>query len=170
MPMVPELRAGNTGAGLLEKSQTFLQNISNEANPILFPALFPLNSCFFFFFSQNNLGCSVPFERSGPFSAWFNAKIISLGFLFVCSFVFLPIPYLDSCGKKKKVRKEKENNTSVWKEREESVWEMSNRAENPWTFSRNPHPLELWIRSVYQNTLWCIAVRKQSRPSAGKGF
>lgn len=98
MPMVPALGAGSTGAGLLEKSQTFLQNISNEANPILFPALFPLNSVFFF---QNILGCSVPFERSVPFSARFNAKIISLGFLFVCSFVFLPIPYLDSLGKKR---------------------------------------------------------------------
>lgn len=32
------------------------------------------------------------------------------------------------------------------------MWEMSNGAENHWTFSRNPYPLELWIRSVYQNT------------------
>lgn len=89
--------------------------------------------------------------------------------LFVCLFVFLPIPYLDSLWKKK-VRKEKENNNSVWKEREKSVWEMSNGAENPWTFSRNPHPLEPWIQSVYQNTLRCIAVREQSHPSVAKGF
>jgi len=44
--MVPELGAGGTGAGLLEKSQAFLQSIPRETKSILFHVLFTLNPIF----------------------------------------------------------------------------------------------------------------------------
>lgn len=136
---------------------------------------------------KKNLFCSMHFSHWIPFFSAFSWLFGSIwkewaffcmiqcknnfSWLFVCLFICVPSYPLSwfPLEKKKKVRKEKESNTSAWNKREESVWEMSNGAENPWTFSRNPHPLEQWIQSVYQNTLWCIAVREWSRPSIGKG-
>lgn len=111
----PTLGVGGTGARLLEKPQVFLQNVSNEMKCIFFSCNFPIKSHFLRSFSS----VQFHFERRGLIPTQFKAKIFFLGF-FVCLFVFLPIPSFDSFWeeKNKKVREEKQENTSVWKERE----------------------------------------------------
>lgn len=96
----PMLRTGGTRAGLLEKPQVFLQNVSDEMN-FFFSCSFPIRSHFL----RSFLSVQFHFERRGLISTQF--KAIFFSWLF-CLFVFLPIPSFNSLKKKKKKGKGRE--------------------------------------------------------------
>lgn len=98
MPTVPVLRAGGTGAGLLEKSQAFPQNISNEAKSILFLALSPLNP----FFLRIFLAVEFHLKELGLFLHDSMQKSFLLAYCLFVHLCFFLSHVLIPCGGKKK--------------------------------------------------------------------